>query len=207
MQPAFPDCVMPSNCECAERGYPREGHTKCLRPAVEKLAKEFGMDIGPRGLHNAIPTQRERLIPPMISIRNDGPILVETNYWATENAARGLYYLTTNAGCMRLLVPQSLAHPARMEPMIRDVREVVLTRGRFEGQDNTVEVMFEDDSLSPFCILIDPKQVDRRWTPKDEGKRCAFAIYTELGKFAEFSRCFLRSAAMLPYAHPYSRER
>jgi hypothetical protein len=141
--------------------------------------------------------------PPIIIMTNDGPKLVETNYWQTSNAKVGLYYLSTNAGCSRLLVPPSEAHPAKIADMTRNVREVVLTRGAWQGVADCVEVMFEDGSQSPFCLHLDPKQVDRRWLPSNEGKRWRFAIYTELGKVADFSRCFLRSRATLPCVEPW----
>jgi hypothetical protein len=148
---------------------------------------------------------REDLVPPlMIGVVNSGRRLVSTTYWETEQAAHGFMYLTTNAGCVRLLVPQPAAHPARMSDMTKGVREIVLTRGRFEGHDNCVEVLFEDYSASPFSIQIDAKQVDRHWLPRDEAKLWRFAIYTELGLFAEFGRCWLRRRPRLPYALRWS---
>jgi hypothetical protein len=149
-----------------------------------------------------MPTQREYLVPPSLVFENDGPKLVSTNYWQTENAARGLIYLSTNAGCVRLLLPPARAGVAEVADMTANVAEVVLTRGLFEGK-YCVEVMFEDRSNSPYCIHIDSKQCDRRWIPEDERKQWTFAIYTELGQIAIFTRCFLRRAARLPYAKPW----
>jgi hypothetical protein len=145
--------------------------------------------------------------PPVITIENDGAKLVATNYWQTEQAAAGFYYLTTNAGTVRLLVPASRAKPELMADMARNVREVVLTRGTFEGHDNCVEVMFEDGGQSPFCIHIDAKQIDRQWIPTDEHKRWRFAIWTELGLFAEYGRCYLRRFAVLPYGARWGGKR
>jgi hypothetical protein len=149
---------------------------------------------------------RAQMIPPMLRIVNEGQRLVETNYWQTENAKRGFMYLTTNAGCIRLLVPPSGEH--LLSEMSRKVREVVLTRGRLEKVDDVTEVMFEDGSASPFCMHIDPKQVDRRWVPTDEGKQWRFAIYTQdRGKVADFARCYLRRAPTLPYVQPWTGRR
>lgn len=143
--------------------------------------------------------ERHYLIPPpVIQIENDGPLLKSTNYWQTDNAAAGLFFLSTNAGCVRLLVPPRKR--PEIADMTRNVREIVLTRGMFEGVADTVEIMFEDGSETPFCIHIDPKQVDRLWLPADQAKRWRFAIWTEQGKVAEFARCYLRRAPRLPYA-------
>jgi hypothetical protein len=144
--------------------------------------------------------------PPVITIQNDGPKLVSTNYWQTEQAAAGFYYLSTNAGTVRLLVPASRAKPELMKDM-HNVREVVLTRGTFQGHDNCVEVMFEDGSERPYCIHIDAKQIDRQWIPTDEHKRWRFAIWTELGLFSEYGRCYLRRFAVLPYGARWGGKR
>jgi len=150
---------------------------------------------------------RQDMMPPaVVTIENDGPRLIATNYWGTEQAAAGYYYLTTNAGTVRLLVPASRAKPDQMKDMA-NTREVVLTRGTFMGHDNCVEVMFEDGSPSPYCIHIDSKQVDRQWVQTDEHKRWRFAIWTELGLFAEYGRCYLRRFAVLPYAARWGGKR
>jgi hypothetical protein len=38
---------------------------------------------------------------------NDGPLLVASDYWQSETAAAGKLYVSINAGCFRLLVPQT----------------------------------------------------------------------------------------------------
>ena len=142
---------------------------------------------------------------PLITIANDGPEITDTNYWQHPYAARGLFFLSTNAGCLRLLVPG--AHLGLVRDMTKDVREVVLTRGKMEGKDDVVEIMFEDGSDSPFALHLDPGQLDRRWTKQDEGSQCTFAIYTQgggkIGKVATFDRCFLRRMARLPHMKPW----
>lgn len=149
-------------------------------------------------------TERHQLIPPpVLHFENNGMELVATNYWQTENCAVGLFFLSSNAGCVRLLVPS--AKLEEIEDMTRGVGEIVLTRGELEGVRDCVEVLFEDYSASPYCIHVDPKQVDRRWVLSDEGAamRWRFAIYREEGKVAEFSHCFLRHARRLPCALPW----
>lgn len=41
----------------------------------------------------------------MITVQNDGPDIASTNYWESAHAARGLCYLSGNAGALRLLAP------------------------------------------------------------------------------------------------------
>ncbi len=138
----------------------------------------------------------------LLVIANEGAEIIQTNYWQTEGHAHGLFFLSTNAGTMRLLVPAKWLQA--VPEMTTGVVEVVLTRGRSEGVDDVVEVMFEDRSNTPYRLALDPGQLDRKWTPGDEGKRWAFAIYTEAsGKVAEFTRCFLRSREALPCLEPW----
>jgi hypothetical protein len=130
-----------------------------------------------------------------IMVENDGAVLVSTNYWQTDHCAKGLFYMTTNAGCVRLLVPP--VKEGDISEMTRGVREVVLTRGRLEGID-CVEIMFEDGSNSPFAIHMQATLADRLWPPRDEAKPWRFAIYTRSGKVAEYV-CYLRRAPLLPH--------
>jgi hypothetical protein len=139
-----------------------------------------------------------------ISIDNDGPELVSTNFWGTKYAEAGLYFLSTNAHAFRLLVPPNQEH--HIPEMLSGVHEVILTRGMYVGRDS-IEVMFEDHSETPFCIHLETKMADRVWPPSDDGHQVMFMIYTAKGKVGEFSRCFLRRTdEPLPYAAPYNRK-
>lgn len=40
--PAFPDCAVPSACECARRLKPEWKHSRCLVPAINKHADALG---------------------------------------------------------------------------------------------------------------------------------------------------------------------
>lgn len=147
-----------------------------------------------------LPTERHTFVPPpVITIENDGPRLVNTSYWQTENCARGLFYLSTNAGTTRLLVPPNQEHQIRE---MRTAFEVVQTLGRLSDEPNqgrVVEVMFEDGSDSPFCIYIEEKQIDRLWTVKDQKKSWTFSVYTQTGAIDQLWPMYLRTYAMLPY--------
>lgn len=43
-------------------------------------------------------------MPDTLTIRNDGPKMVEPNYWQSGLARAGTCYLSTQAGCFRLLL-------------------------------------------------------------------------------------------------------
>jgi hypothetical protein len=52
----------------------------------------------------------------VLKFENDGPLLVASDYWQSEMAAAGKLYVSINAGCFRLLVPQ------RQHGFISDMR-------------------------------------------------------------------------------------
>lgn len=121
--------------------------------------------------------------PGLISVANAGPDIADTNFWFTDHAARGLCFLSSNAGTLRLLVPQAAE---RFLPEMLTGRSVTI-----EGsivQVNAWDIVFDDGTPSPFCISVDPKMMDRGLQPG----RCVFTIWTKAGKVAEFA-CTIRA--------------
>ena len=76
----------------------------------------------------------------MLTIRNDGPEIAETNYWTSEQAKAGYLYLSTNAGTFRLLVPEK-----RIEFVTEmlTASEAILSRGPWpeQGGRDAVEIL------------------------------------------------------------------
>ena len=62
----------------------------------------------------------------VLRIENDGPLILSTNFYHTDLARRGLFYLSLNAGAFRLLVPPQ--HLGAVREM-RTARDVVVSRG------------------------------------------------------------------------------
>ncbi len=95
----------------------------------------------------------------LVTIANDGPKLVVTNYWDSEHAHAGLCYLSANAGVWRLLVPPEA------ETMLIEMRT-----GRTATIEpslhipGNVDVVFEDGTDSPFSVSISERQADRAIT-------------------------------------------
>jgi hypothetical protein len=148
----------------------------------------------------------------MIHIKNEGPELIYTNYWETENAKKGFYYLSTNDSCIRLLAPEvptgkalaeEFGRPTTLEDTIKEMataRSVILSRGMFEGRDS-VEILFEDNTSTPFIQIIATEQCDRIWPESESGTilRNGFVVYTEHGgKVLHFDDCRVRNVEKLP---------
>lgn len=134
----------------------------------------------------------------MLVMTNDGAELVSTNYWELQHAAIGLFFVSINAGCVRLLMPP--VHENSLPDMIA-ARSVVLTQGLYEGKP-AVEILFDDDTDDPFAIFLDISQFDRIWPPDEDGMTIDFAIYLKGGKVWA-SKCHLRRSATLPLLTPW----
>lgn len=104
----------------------------------------------------------------MFSICNDGPRILETNYFSSDLAQRGLAFLTINANTFRLLTPDSMQ--SHVDEML-GAREVIITRGLWSpkaGVDvDAYELLFEDDSDTPMAVYIMVEQSDRLLGAKD----------------------------------------
>lgn len=107
-----------------------------------------------------------------VRIQNDGPRVVSTDYWQTEHAARGLVYVSGNAGVWRLLLPRA-AHGCL--PGIRTGKSVSIEPSLQEPA-RCWDVVFEDGSDSPFFIAVDSRQFDRAVEP---GRNVRLTIYPE----------------------------
>lgn len=136
-----------------------------------------------------------------IKTANNGQLLVSTNYWETQQAKAGLCYLTWNAGAARLLVPT----PSKA--IIKETegaRMVVVSRGSWPEQGNQegLELLWEDDSNNPFCLLLSLAQTDRLFKQSDSKTPFVVTIWTEEGMQAEWE-ARSRVVSQIPCAQPW----
>lgn len=142
----------------------------------------------------------------VIYVKNDGPIIIDTNYWQTELAQRGLVFVSVNAGAFRLLMPQVME--AAIEEM-KTADYVIITRGTWYPpgsypRQNAFELLFEDYSAAPYSIHVSMEQVDRLPIESDEGRtdlKCL--VYTEGPTLRLALPARYRRAKRLPYLKPW----
>lgn len=129
-------------------------------------------------------------------VANEGQKLAKTNFWESEYNAKGLFYLTWNAGAARLLVPSG--HRSMISEM-KTGKLVVITRGLYQGKEG-IELLFDDDSDSPFHLILSAEQCDRRIEGEDEAR--PFIVYSEDG---EEWQCTVhcRVSDTLPHLEPW----
>lgn len=129
----------------------------------------------------------------LLTIANDGQKITATNYWASEHAKRGMLYLSSNAGALRLLVPRSAEEY---------LNEMKTTRGvtiePSMQSPGCADVVFEDGSQAPFFVTLAPPQTDRPLQPVrqlTQARGVPLHVWTEAG-------CQLRLLAVIIASWP-----
>jgi len=138
----------------------------------------------------------------LITVENEGPILKGSNYWSSDLAARGLFYLSINAGAFRLLVP-AIHNSIIIE--FKTAREVLISKGpwkQMRGREG-VEIFFDDHSANPFSLHVDARQLDILPAPEDSAKEWPFTAWIQ-GKDGVPScvyehSCFYRKVPEIPW--------
>lgn len=113
----------------------------------------------------------------MYEFTNTGEILQLTNYFDSEAAARGEFYLTWNDGVGRLLVPRAVQDKFIAE--IRGTKSVEI-----EYVDGGLQLFFiDDDPNYPYMLQLSKEQTDRIDRTKGKTK---IAVYVPFGVKYEF---------------------
>lgn len=116
-----------------------------------------------------------------LTITNDGPLIVTTNFWQLDMARAGKFFLSTNAGAFRLLVPQQ--HLGAVRDM-RGAHTVVVSRGpmTLEGRalPDALEMLFDDGTEDPWSLHLTPQAVDRMPLDTDSAQEWTCTVWTHL---------------------------
>jgi hypothetical protein len=134
----------------------------------------------------------------MITICNDGQDLINTNYWFSEFAQRGMFFLSWNAGAARLLIPSVME---KTIPEMMTSEYVVISRGVWKGRVG-YEIMFEDHSEAPFSIQIMNEFTDRTLPDSAAGNAFKFTLWTQDGKKHTLNGKY-RVVKEIPYLQPF----
>lgn len=113
----------------------------------------------------------------MYEFTNTGEILQLTNYFDSEAAGRGEFYLTWNDGVGRLLVPSAVQDEFIAE--IRGTKSVEI-----EHVADGLQLFFiDDDPNYPYMLQLSKEQTDRYDDSKGITK---IAVYVTFGLKHEF---------------------
>jgi hypothetical protein len=137
-----------------------------------------------------------------LQIKNHGQAIVASNYWDSELANDGNAFLSVNAGAFRLMLPDNqLAALADM----RTGKLVIISRGPWPAQqrDDAIEVLFDDDSDSPFAIHIGTEQIDRLPLDANVGQQVTCTVWTRGPNLALSLPARYRRSERLPDLRPW----
>ena len=140
-------------------------------------------------------------------IGNAGKEIAQSNYWDTEMAQAGLAYLSFNAGCARLLIPDATCR--EVPEMIKGARHVVISMLPIEQAREDcycVEFMIEDGSSYPWCWHASRSSFDRHPGSSGHGAELLAAVWGRKNgkphKFFEV-KAKLRIANAIPCMQPF----
>ncbi len=138
----------------------------------------------------------------LLIFANDHQNIRSTNYFDSEQAARGFLYLSWNAGAGRLLIPDNKL------PLLTEMQTgkfVVVSAGPWPEQrrTNVLELMFEDHTDSPLSLHIGSDQCDRVLPSKDEGGGFVIAAWGRDGLLASWPGKF-RKVKRIPCLLPWT---
>jgi hypothetical protein len=147
----------------------------------------------------------------IITVTNEGPILLTTTYWQSALARAGKFFLTLNAGAFRLLLPPQ--HTGVLRD-IRTAHEVVVSRGpmTLAGQTlpDMLELLFDDGSASPFSLHLSPGQVDHLPLDRDTMGTWVCTVWQHLvkerGRQVWEGPCYYRRSPRLPDLRPWPHD-
>jgi hypothetical protein len=141
----------------------------------------------------------------MIEIHNHGPLVLRSNYWQTDVAAAGKYYVSVNAGAVRLLVPNSQREVLND---MRAARQIVLSRGPWLAMNlpEAVELLFDDGTESPFALHLSPESFDLLPAEPPPGREWILSVWIDKkGKphKAIERPCHWRRVPRIPWLRPW----
>ncbi|WP_058532863.1 hypothetical protein [Legionella saoudiensis] len=122
----------------------------------------------------------------MYTFENTGVILQRTDYFDSQAAKEGEFYLSWNAGCARLLIPDNQKHLLSEMRSTKSVSISLIPGG--------LEIIFDDETDSPFVIQIAKEQTDRIISSDELGNKIQFSVYVRLGEKFAFPGTLLASS-------------
>lgn len=135
----------------------------------------------------------------LLSIENASKKIANTNFFDLEHAKAGYCYFSINAGCIRMLLPDSMHD---LIPEMLTGKKIIVSRGPMPtlGKSDGFEILFDDYSDSPYAMHVGADQWD--FVPKKTSK-WEFAVWTRQRCVLQ-KKCYYRVVPELPYLKPWT---
>jgi hypothetical protein len=136
----------------------------------------------------------------MLKVENDGPGIASTNFFETEQAKAGKFFVSVNAHRLRLLIPD--AHAAIIKE-IKTAEYVILSRGPWPAEEETegVELLWEDHTDSPFALHLTATSFDILPAGPETGRWYLTAWVNGPKQVGEW-QCHWRRVPEIPWLKP-----
>jgi len=140
--------------------------------------------------------------PETLRIENDGPDIVETNYWKTEWNDRGIIALSLNARTFRILLPDSMADQVAD---MQTGKEIIISKGKHRGK-LAYEILFDDGTNSPYSLLLDGQQMIGPHPADDQaGREVRLSVWIRGPRRILDAPARFRIVSKLPCLRPWSQ--
>ena len=107
-----------------------------------------------------------------LEIFNNGHTITHTNFWESQIARKGFFFLSINGGAARLLVPENFQSLQN----ITSCDYIILTRGLWLGSPS-YELLFEDHSDAPYMLHMTYGSYDRLLPASEAGRDFPLLVY------------------------------
>jgi hypothetical protein len=136
-----------------------------------------------------------------VMVENNETELVASNYWETEYAINGLFYLSINAGAFRLMVPKSGEH---LISEFKTGEYCIISKGPsiMPGHPFMIELLFEDHTSTPYFLVLGSGHVDKNPASTDAGRKFKLSIWTKGCKKVLEIDAYYRVVDRIPYLKP-----
>lgn len=136
---------------------------------------------------------------------NNGGELITSDYWGTEDARKGFFLLSINAGVFRLLVPEN---SERLISEFKTGEYCIISKGpsKMSIHPFLFELLFEDHTSAPYGLTLSPGQVDRIPPISDAGSKFKMFIYTKGCKKVLEMDAYYRVVDRIPYLKPLGKQ-
>ena len=138
----------------------------------------------------------------MIKITNKSEDIESTNFWHSALADLGMVGVSLNSGCLRLLVPESVEN--QIPDMLKNCDYAIVSTLKEPSPSGLcLEVVFEDHSAAPFCLVVSTPLVIG-FLPAPDATRIErkLSLWTKGPKKVATLKAFSRSAPSLPWLKP-----
>jgi hypothetical protein len=141
----------------------------------------------------------------MLTVENDGPRIASTNFFETDQAKAGKFFVSVYAGTLRLLIPD--AHAAIIKET-KTAEYVILSRGPWPAEEHTegVELLWENHSASPFALHLTATSFDILPPEPEPGRHWYLTAWVNGPKQVGEWQCHWRRVPEIPWLKPLAAD-